>query len=124
MGIINCLRRILHICWPDTISNDRLWERTNQLPVEEEIRRRRWRIGHTLRKLPKNITRQALKWNSQGKRKRGCPRNTWRSDLEADTTRMGYTWSQLERMAQDRGMWRAAVSGHILTRMKGMSERE
>ncbi|BFY99655.1 hypothetical protein BsWGS_02695 [Bradybaena similaris] len=107
----NCLRRILHIHWPDTISNDRLWERTKQFPVEEEIRRRRWRwIGHTLRKPPNNITRQALKWNPQGKRKRGRPRNTWRRDLEADTTMMGYTWSQLERMAQDRGMWRAAVS--------------
>ncbi|BFZ09511.1 hypothetical protein BsWGS_12550 [Bradybaena similaris] len=47
----------------------------------------------------------------QGKRKRGCPRNTWRRGLEADTTRMGYTWSQLERIAQDRGMWRTAVSG-------------
>ncbi|BFY98983.1 hypothetical protein BsWGS_02023 [Bradybaena similaris] len=32
----NCLRRILHVHWPDTISNDRLWERTNQLLVEEK----------------------------------------------------------------------------------------
>ncbi|BFZ15827.1 hypothetical protein BsWGS_18866 [Bradybaena similaris] len=98
--------------WPDTISNNRLWERTNQLPAGEEIRRRRWRWkGHTLWKPQNSTTRQALKWNPQGKRKRGHPRNTWQRDLEADTTRMGYTWSELERMAQDRGMWRAAVSG-------------
>ncbi|BFZ10456.1 hypothetical protein BsWGS_13495 [Bradybaena similaris] len=97
-----------------------LWGRTNQLPVEEEIRRRRWRrIGHTLRKSPNNITRQALKWNPQGKRKRGRPRNTWRRDLEADTTRMGYTWSQLERMAQDRGMWRAAISSPYADKDEG-----
>ncbi|BFZ13369.1 hypothetical protein BsWGS_16408 [Bradybaena similaris] len=116
----SCLRRIRHIRGHDTIGNDRLWERTNQLQVEEEIRRRRWRwIGHTLRKPPNNITRQALKWNPQGDRKRGRPRNTWRRDLEADTTRMGYTWSQLERMAQDRGMWRAAVSGPYPDRDEG-----
>jgi hypothetical protein len=28
-------------------------------------------IGHTLRKPPNSITRQALKWNPQGKRSRG-----------------------------------------------------
>ena len=47
----NCLRRILQIHWPDTISNSELWEKTQQRPVEEEIRRRRWAwIGHSLRK--------------------------------------------------------------------------
>ncbi|VDP24851.1 unnamed protein product [Schistosoma margrebowiei] len=38
--INNCLRKILNINWPDTISNSLLWERTNQLPAEEEIRKR------------------------------------------------------------------------------------
>ena len=67
----SCLRRILHIHWPNTISNADLWRHTNQLPAEDEIRRRRWRwIGHTLRKPANNITRQALSWNTQGKRKR------------------------------------------------------
>ncbi|KAJ8359589.1 hypothetical protein SKAU_G00161140 [Synaphobranchus kaupii] len=32
-----CLRRILRICWPDIISNQELWQRTRQQPVEEEI---------------------------------------------------------------------------------------
>ena len=83
--INSCLRRILKIHWPNTISNADLWERTNQVPTEEEIRRRRWRwIGHTLRKPSTNITRQALTWNPQGKRKRGRPKNTWRRDLETD----------------------------------------
>ncbi|VDO49867.1 unnamed protein product [Schistosoma margrebowiei] len=39
--ISSCLRKILNIHWPDTISNSLLWERTNQLPAEEEIRKRR-----------------------------------------------------------------------------------
>ncbi|CAH8665722.1 unnamed protein product, partial [Schistosoma curassoni] len=59
--INSCLRKILNIYWPDTISNSLLWERTNQLPAEEEIRKRRWKwIGHTLRKSSNCITRQAL----------------------------------------------------------------
>ncbi|VDP41088.1 unnamed protein product [Schistosoma mattheei] len=64
--INNCLREILNIHWPDTISNSLLWERTSQLAVEEEIRKRRWKwIGHTLRKSSNCITRQALTWNHE-----------------------------------------------------------
>ncbi|VDP41317.1 unnamed protein product [Schistosoma margrebowiei] len=62
-----CLRKILNIHWPDTISNSLLWERTNQLSAEEEIRKRRWKwIGHTLLKSSNCITRQALTWNPEG----------------------------------------------------------
>ncbi|VDP41174.1 unnamed protein product [Schistosoma margrebowiei] len=39
--INSCLRKILNMHWPDAISNSLLWERTNQLPAEEEIRKRR-----------------------------------------------------------------------------------
>ncbi|VDP46786.1 unnamed protein product [Schistosoma margrebowiei] len=54
----SCLRKILNIHWPDTISNRLLWERTNQLPAEEEIRKRRWKwIGHILRKSSNCIMR-------------------------------------------------------------------
>jgi hypothetical protein len=110
--INGCLRRILRIRWPDIISNKELWQRTNQVPVEEEILRRRWRwIGHTLRKPASSITRQALTWNPQGKRSRGRPRNTWRRDLADDMKRMGQTWKQLERRAQNREDWRTLVGG-------------
>ncbi|VDP49603.1 unnamed protein product [Schistosoma margrebowiei] len=34
--INSCLRKILRIHWPDTISNNPLWERTNQISAEEE----------------------------------------------------------------------------------------
>ncbi|VDO87369.1 unnamed protein product [Schistosoma margrebowiei] len=65
------------IHWPDTISNNVLWERTNQIPAEEEIRKKRWKwIGHTLRKAPNRVTRQALTWNPQGQRKGGRLKNT------------------------------------------------
>ena len=57
-----------------------------------------------------------LTWNLQGRRRRGRPKNTWRRDLEADCREMGYNWSQVERLAQDRTRWHAAVdapSGRI-----------
>ncbi|VDP48894.1 unnamed protein product [Schistosoma margrebowiei] len=39
----SCLRKIPQIRRPDTISNNLLWERTNQIPAEEEIRKTRWK---------------------------------------------------------------------------------
>ncbi|VDP34460.1 unnamed protein product [Schistosoma margrebowiei] len=69
--INSCLRKILQIRWPDTISNNVLWERTNQIPAEEEIRKKGWKwIGHKLRKAPNCVTRQALTWNPQGQTKK------------------------------------------------------
>ncbi|VDP37264.1 unnamed protein product [Schistosoma margrebowiei] len=57
----SCLRKILQIRWPDIISNNVVWERTKQIPAEEEIRKKRWKwIGHTLRKSPNCVTRQAV----------------------------------------------------------------
>ncbi|KAK7098983.1 hypothetical protein V1264_003191 [Littorina saxatilis] len=110
--INTCLRKILKIRWPEKISNEDLWLRTRQQPVEEDILQRRWRwIGHTLRKPASNITRQALTWNPQGKRKRGRPRNTWRRDLDADAKHMGKTWGMLERLAQNRDAWRELIGG-------------
>ncbi|VDP09829.1 unnamed protein product [Schistosoma margrebowiei] len=40
--------------------------------------------GHTLRKSSNCITRQALTWNPEGKRKRRRPKNTLRQIIEAD----------------------------------------
>ncbi|VDO47127.1 unnamed protein product [Schistosoma margrebowiei] len=59
--INSCLRKILQIRWPDTISNNLLWEITNQISVEEEIKKKRWKwIVHTVRKAPNCVTKQAL----------------------------------------------------------------
>ena len=39
----SCLRRILGVLWPEIISNERLWQCTCQMLVEQKIRQRRWR---------------------------------------------------------------------------------
>ena len=77
-----CLRKILGIQWMDKVSNKDLWDRTNQVRIEIEILKRRWVwLGHTSRTPNTNITRQALTWNPQGKRKGGRPKNKWRREV-------------------------------------------
>ena len=47
----SCLQRIMNVKWSVKVSNNTLWTKTNKLPVEIEIKRRKWRwTGHTLRK--------------------------------------------------------------------------
>ena len=100
--INKCLRRILRVWWPDRIRNKDLWKKTNQEPVDVQIKRRRWKwIGHTLRKPRNNITRQALTWNPGGKRKRGRPKNTWRQGVEGEIKVGRWKWGEVEGMAQD-----------------------
>ncbi|VDP37335.1 unnamed protein product [Schistosoma curassoni] len=94
--INSCLHKILRIRWPNTISNKQLWEKTNQIPSEEEIRKKRWKwIGHTLRKAPNCVTRRASTWSPQGQRKRGRPKNTLRREMETDMRRMNNNWIEL-----------------------------
>ncbi|VDP35612.1 unnamed protein product [Schistosoma curassoni] len=96
--INSCLRKIPNSHWPDTISNSLLWERTNQLPAEEDIRKRCWKwTGHRLKKSPNCIIRQALIWNPEGKRKREGPKNTLCRELKADMKRMNRNWEGLSR---------------------------
>ena len=62
-----CLRFIMGVRWPDTISNQSLLERTGQEPIMTNIRKRKWKwIGHTLRREQDNIAKHALEWNPQG----------------------------------------------------------
>ena len=110
--INKCLRQILGIRWFDLVTTEDLLTRTNEQRVEEQIICRRWRwIGHTLRRPDSNIAKRALRWNPQGQRKRGRPRNTWRREVESDASKLGKSWSQIERDSQDRVLWRSVVDG-------------
>jgi len=55
------------------------------------------------------ISRQALTWNPQGKRKRGRPKHRWRGDLLTDIKSTGYSWRELEKKAQDRRLWKTVA---------------
>jgi len=97
-----------------------IWEKTHQQNVGDEIKRRQWGwIGHTLRKPASDITRQALTWIPQGKRKRGHPRNTWSRDLLTDIKRTGYNWRELENKARDRRFRKTIVNDRCPRRGEG-----
>ena len=110
--INNCLRNILGITWKDKIRNEMIWKKTGQEPIEIQIKERKWRwIGHTLRKSENNITKQAMKWNPQGRRRQGRPRNTWRRDVTKELADVKLTWKEAEKMSKDRVKWKALVRG-------------
>ena len=113
--INRCLRRILHIRWPEKISNATLWERTGQDKIEISIKKRKWGwIGHTLRKPPDDITRQSLEWNPQGRRRVGRPRQSWKRSIQDDLKRSGKTWAQTKKEAPNRVRWRSVVTALCL----------
>ena len=86
-------------------------------PMDVQVRRRKWRwVGHTLRKEPSNITRQALEWNPQGKRKRGRPKQTWRRSLHSELRDSSLTWEEAKTLARDRRRWRDAVEALCFSR--------
>ena len=59
-----CLRRIVRIYWPQTISNYESCRRTGTKPIIQQVRRKRWKlIGHVLRMPPAALLRVALRSN-------------------------------------------------------------
>jgi hypothetical protein len=102
----------MNIRWFDKVRNEDLWQRTNQDLINTQIKKRKcaW-IGHTLRKPPNSITRQALKWNPEDKRSRGRPRNTWRRDTESELKEQGHNWNSAEKLVPNRVRWREFING-------------
>ena len=101
-----CLRYILRIWWPKIISNKDLWKVTRQEDINVKIRKRKFRwIGHTLRK-DGEIPTSALFWNSQGNRKRGRPRNSWRRSVNKEA---GRSWNELRFLAADKQKWKGLI---------------
>jgi len=105
------LRRILRVFWPNKISNQDLLSRCKQENMNTIIKRRRWRwIGHVLRKDQQDLTKTALFWTPEGKRRRGRPRITWRRTVEAEMNELNHSWGSLQKMAKDRQKWRTFVA--------------
>ena len=101
--INKCLRKILNIRWPEVISNEDLWERSQQCRIEESIKRRKLKwSGHTLRKPENNITRSALEWNPKGSRRRGRPKQSWRRSVKDELAKKQITWIEAKRTASNR----------------------
>jgi hypothetical protein len=60
----------MNIKWIDKITNEELWSITQQMPIENQIKRRKWNwIGHTLFKEEGAIEKTALVCHPQGYRR-------------------------------------------------------
>ena len=111
-----CLRKICRIFWPSKLSNEELHAKTGcqDLVLQIKLRRLRW-LGHVLRMSRDRVPRAVLGWTPPGKRRPGRPRNTWRRTVERELKEMKITWSEAQRLAQDRREWRNVVGASFLT---------
>jgi hypothetical protein len=92
------------------VSNQELWARAKQKPIEFEVRQRKWEwLGHTLRRPPGDIAKAALEWNLQGTRSRGRPRKTWRRIILEEIRHQGKTWNEVKVLARNSVRWRNFV---------------
>ena len=82
-----------------------------QPTVSSKIKERRWRyVGHVLRRDNQRITKQAIQWETTGKRKRGRPRETLKRTLIRETELAGFeSLEEIEKLAQDRDSWRGIL---------------
>ena len=102
-----CLRKIMKIFWPNKISNKDLHNITDTKDMDTLWIQTRWRwLGHVLRKPSEDMTKVALRWTSEGKRKRGRLKTTWRRTIENEIKERRYTWGTIERKANNREEWR------------------
>ena len=103
--------RVLHIFWPNKISIDaELHKRTGMQPISLEVKKIIWRwIGHVNRMPPTSIPRVAMRWTPAGNRRRGRPKETWRS-VEQEIKALGWSWGQIAKLAADWSQWHSSVS--------------
>ena len=114
------LRRILGIFWPNKIANLNLLQKCNIDHMPDIILKRRWRwIGHLLRREEGCVSKIALHWTPEGKRRRGRPRTTWRRTVEAELRDWGETWSSVRKKATDRDKWRSFIAALHVKRHSG-----
>lgn len=107
-----CLRyMICHIFWPENISNEDLYNKTNCRNVVQEIKHRRLRwLRYVLQMDQDCIPKVALRWTPPGKRKQGRPKTTWRTTVTSELKMAHLTWGEAQHAAQDRTKWKQIVA--------------
>ena len=85
--------------------NEELQARTGQKDVHVASTRkwRKWKwIGHALKKGSHNITRMAMRWNPQEKRKTRRPKLSWRHVVTKELDNIGKTLGEAKLIAKNR----------------------
>ena len=106
------LRRIVNGHWPDKISNNDLWTKTDQKPALIQINRSKWScLRHTVRRNDDSIAKQALQWQPQGHRRTGRPRKKLGEEIwsqkweqqDSSTSIAGVRWRRRLKTELDGG---------------------
>lgn len=91
-----CMRKIQRVFWPNQISNEELYRRSNTLPLSVKIRIQRWRwIGHVLRRGGNRDFKLRERGRRRGRQKvREKPKSQLRmtGGKHVDVLRSGPTW--------------------------------
>lgn len=105
------LRSILGIRWQDRVPNTEVLDRANARSVESLIvqAQLRW-VGHVIRmedcRMPKQLLYGEL---TKGKRNQGRPRKRYKDAIKVNLPLAEIAAKDLEKNAQERATWRAAV---------------
>ena len=105
------LRRLLKIIWKDKITNEELYEKTNQEKWSETIKKRRlhW-FGHLMRLPDETTAKQALRECERKTRKpQGRPKLTWLKQIRNQIEEMKLNYQDIETLTSDRFMWRTLI---------------
>jgi hypothetical protein len=111
------LRFIFGILWPNVISNEYLWETAKQKETWK-MRYQKWKwIDHILRQDDKSIPKKALEWNQQGGRRKGRPRNTWRSTVRMEAEHQGKNWPKIKSLSKNKIRQRTFIKALCLSKV-------
>lgn len=55
------------------------------------------------------LPKTALHWTADGKRMRGCPKETWQKTVEKQMKDSGLSWKTIPKKAEDQQQWLSLV---------------
>jgi hypothetical protein len=101
----------LNVKWPDKISNEELWRRTKQIPIQQQIIKEKIRVRLTMHFVNQKVQQKDthIEWNTQGARKRGKPRLTWKR-TEWNCRKVEKAAKGAKELALDRTKWKSIMN--------------
>ncbi|XP_048486439.1 uncharacterized protein LOC125490638 [Plutella xylostella] len=96
---------------------------TNQRPMQILDRKWRW-IGHSLRQEDSRLTKQALVFAPQGKRRIGRPRISWIRTLAQEIKSINMSWPEVVAAASDRQKGKSVVRPYAPLGVQGLKKKK
>lgn len=126
---INCLQRILGICWRDRVPHTDILSRTSSTSIQTTISHHqlRW-LGHVIRMPEERLPRKVLYSQLHvGDRRAGGPKKRFKDHMKTTLKKCGIEHTQLETLATDRNRWRSVCHEGIQrledNRLRSMQEK-